>query len=75
MHPELHPSEPPLSENDPQLQSKEFFSEGAKSLYFTSAGRQLPQKCMGDPVLKNHRRVGHANRYTVKQHQLPSHFF
>ena len=31
--------------------------------------------CQGDPVLRNPSRVGHANRYTVKQFQLPSHFF
>ena len=75
MPPEPSPSEAPLSEPEPQFQSKEIFSEGAKSLYFNSPAKCSPQKCQGDPVLRNHHRIGHANRYTVKQYQIPSQFF
>ena len=33
------------------------------------------QKCQGDPALRNPHKVGHGNRYAVKQYQIPAQYF
>ncbi len=69
---EANLSESPVSEQPINHKSQELLSEAAKSACLEE--KQLPMH-LGDPALKNKGRVGHGNRYTLRQYQLPPHFF